>query len=171
MDKFLCLLVDMQSGEVDLKHPTEIYATDKNQARTFLLENVPEQYIHSIFTVAQFNKKFNTNIQEPAKKENVQISSYTLNNEITTTEFSDTNKQNTIVTQNKQVASPVTTTFFNDDGIQFKLENNILYKKTWETIVFDNVQYRCINSKTKKQLKLPEKYQIQRFCWKQIKNS
>lgn len=177
MPNYFCFLVDMETGQIDINHPTEIYAKDKAEARSFLLENVPQEYIHSILSVSEFNAKFNTNIKEQPEQ-SIQMQEQKINdiNSQTYTDkssncFAQVNNvlQQTTFAETSNAKTESLPSYFEDDGIQFKLENGILYKKTWETIILNTDEYRCINKNTKKEVQLPEKYQIQHFCWKSIK--
>lgn len=176
MPKYFCFLVDMETGQIDINHPTEINAKDKAEANSFLLENVPQEYIHSILSVSEFNAKFNTNIKEQSEQ-SMQMQEQIVNNvnsQIYTDKASNCSAQVNNVLQ-QTIFTDTTTkteslpTYFEDDGIQFKLENGVLYKKTWETITLNTDEYRCVNKNTKKEVQLPDKYQIQHFCWKSIK--
>jgi hypothetical protein len=69
--------------------------------------------------------------------------------------------------------------FFMDNGIQFKLENNKLYKKIWQTVPITEYmndagekcfpEFRIINKETEKIIK-NEKYAIQQLVWSPIEN-
>ena len=173
MPKYFCFLVDMETGQIDINHPTEINAKDKAEANSFLLENVPQEYIHSILSVSEFNAKFNTNIKEQPVQMQEQVNN-NLNSQVYTDKVPNYNTQvNNILQQTTFTEITTKTeslpTYFEDDGIQFKLENGVLYKKTWETITLNTDEYRCVNKNTKKEVQLPDKYQIQHFCWKSIK--
>ena len=173
MPKYFCFLVDMETGQIDINHPTEINAKDKAEANSFLLENVPQEYIHSILSVSEFNAKFNTNIKEQSAQIQEQMNN-NLNSQVYTDKVPNYNTQvNNILQQTTFTETTTKTeslpTYFEDDGIQFKLENGVLYKKTWETITLNTDEYRCVNKNTKKEVQLPDKYQIQHFCWKSIK--
>ena len=173
MPKYFCFLVDMETGQIDINHPTEINAKDKAEANSFLLENVPQEYIHSILSVSEFNAKFNTNIKEQPAQIQEQMNN-NLNSQVYTDKVPNYNTQvNNILQQTTFTETTTKTeslpTYFEDDGIQFKLENGVLYKKTWETITLNTDEYRCVNKNTKKEVQLPDKYQIQHFCWKSIK--
>jgi hypothetical protein len=60
------------------------------------------------------------------------------------------------------------TAYFTDNGIEFKIENNILYKKIWQTIPDEELnQFRIVTKETEKVFK-SEKYTIQRLDWSPV---
>ena len=133
MPNYFCFLVDMETGQIDVNHPTEIYAKDKAEARSFLLENVPQEYIHSILSVSEFNAKFNTNIKEQPEQ-SIQMQDQIINDvnsQIYTEKASDCSVQvnnvlqQTTFAETGNIKTESSSTYFEDDGIQFKLENGI----------------------------------------------
>ncbi|MBO5142770.1 MAG: hypothetical protein J6J11_09150 [Treponema sp.] len=68
--------------------------------------------------------------------------------------------------------------YFMDDGIQFKIDNGILYKKVWETVQIEEYQnnegqmvkpeFQIIIKETGKKLN-SSKYAVQQLVWKPIK--
>lgn len=67
--------------------------------------------------------------------------------------------------------------YFMDDGIQFKIDNNILYKKVWETVPTEEYQndmgqvvkpeFQIINKETGKKIN-SSKYAVQQLIWKSV---
>ena len=67
--------------------------------------------------------------------------------------------------------------YFMDDGIQFKIDNGILYKKVWETVQIEEYQnnegqmvkpeFQIINKETGKKIN-SSKYVVQQLIWKSV---
>jgi hypothetical protein len=58
--------------------------------------------------------------------------------------------------------------YFEDSGIQFKLEKGILYKKVWAEISSDDINdFRIINVKTNKNVDRA-KFKLEKLIWKKI---
>ncbi len=67
--------------------------------------------------------------------------------------------------------------YFMDDGIQFKIDNNVLYKKVWETVPTEEYQndigqvvkpeFQIINKETGKKIN-SSKYAVQQLIWKSV---
>lgn len=67
--------------------------------------------------------------------------------------------------------------YFMDDGIQFKIDNNILYKKVWKTVPTEEYQndmgqvvkpeFQIINKETGKKIN-SSKYAVQQLIWKSV---
>lgn len=188
MATYLVILTDDQGNE-NWHYPTEIEATDKNDAFNAICENVSKDTISAILTPSEYKtmlsqKNSRYKMQANNLNENYESStdffknifdeamhiSETPNNIQNTTQI---NIENTAHINNQNnISIPVK--FFEDNGIFFKLENNILYKKCWETILPENnedksEQYRIINIDTNKIINNP-KYAIQKLNWKEIKN-
>lgn len=71
--------------------------------------------------------------------------------------------------QPQQVPAPVN--YFTDNGIEYKIENNILYKKDWQNVNSEkHINFRIINGETGKQIK-NEKYIIQELVWTLVKQN
>ena len=71
--------------------------------------------------------------------------------------------------QSQQV--PATVNYFTDNGIEYKIENNILYKKDWQNVNSEkHINFRIINGETGKQIK-NEKYIIQELVWTPVKQN
>lgn len=72
-------------------------------------------------------------------------------------------------TQSQQI--PATVNYFTDNGIEYKIENNILYKKDWQNVNSEkHINFRIINGETGKQIK-NEKYVIQELVWTPVKQN
>lgn len=193
MATYLVILEDAE-GNVNWHYPTEIEATDKNDAFKAIAENVPADTIKQVLTVNEYNAllhksgfKKTMKIQERANigAENFQSSADFFNNvmaaatemaEESTSQTEEFPPQQSIKGQvnstPQNVQQPSSVKYFEDNGAFYKLENNILYKKCWETI--DNStqedksdQYRIINTETNKIIN-NSKYAIQRLIWKKL---
>jgi hypothetical protein len=53
MKKFLTILTN-EVGEADYLHPSELYGTSKQDVRSCLAENVPQESIIGIYTVNEY---------------------------------------------------------------------------------------------------------------------
>lgn len=66
---------------------------------------------------------------------------------------------------------PAAVNYFTDNGIEYKIENNILYKKDWQNVNSEkHINFRIINGETGKQIK-NEKYVIQELVWTPVKQN
>lgn len=193
MATYLVILEDAE-GNVNWHYPTEIEATDKNDAFKAIAENVPADTIKQVLTVNEYNTllhksgfKKTMQIQERANigAENFQSSADFFNNvmaaatemaEESTNQNEELQPQQQIKrqvnTQTQNIQQPSSVKYFEDNGAFYKLENNILYKKCWETIdpstqEDKSDQYRIINTETNKIIN-NSKYAIQRLMWKKL---
>lgn len=198
MATYMVILVD-DDGNENWSYPTEIEASDKQDALNAICENVPRDTVKTVLTVQEYkniiNKKgfgrqqmlqrqanmqsdqfqnsndFFNNITNAA----MQMAEQNENSEIVDNKIIPQNNENYQQNNDKYFHNNQTTKYFEDNGIFFKLENNILYKKCWETIDYENQedkseQYRIINTETNKIVNNP-KYAIQKLTWKQLTNS
>jgi hypothetical protein len=193
MATFYVMLSDLE-GNTNWRYPTEIEATDKNDAFKAIAENVPADTIKQVLTVNEYNAllhksgfKKTMQIQERANvgAENFQSSADFFNNVMTAaTEMAEESANQIkelppqqpisrqVNTQPQNIQQPLSVKYFEDNGAFYKLENNILYKKCWETIdpstqEDKSDQYRIINTETNKIIN-NSKYAIQRLTWKKL---
>lgn len=70
--------------------------------------------------------------------------------------------------QNIQTTDTESPKYFEDSGIQFKLEKGILYKKVWAEISSDDINnFRIINAKTNKNVDRA-KFKLEKLIWQKI---
>ena len=84
-------------------------------------------------------------------------------------------KEQSVIPKQEQIKSQAK--YFMDDGIQFKIENGILFKKVWETVHTEEYQnddgqvvkpeFQIIIKETGKKLN-SSKYAVQQLKWKQV---
>lgn len=186
MATYMVILED-DEGNQNWTYPTEIEATDKNDALKAIAENVPVETIKHVLTKQEYtnlikNKNFikNQQLQNRAKLNATNFSNSTdFFNNITNTAMAMAEEQEktsenmidqNIVSQKETIntQSQTEVKYFEDNGSFFKLENNILYKKCWETISGDDLKnYRIINNESNKIINKPN-YSIQVLTWKQL---
>lgn len=199
MATYMVILVDAEGNE-NWTYPTEIEASDKQDALNAICENVPRDTIKTVLTVQEYKNIINTKgfgrQQMLQRQANMQANQFQNSKDffdnITNAamqmaeqnENSENSENNQIISQNnensqqkndKYFCNKQSIKYFEDNGIFFKLENNILYKKCWETVDCENQedkseQYRIINTETNKIVNNP-KYAIQKLTWKQLTNS
>jgi hypothetical protein len=207
MIKFLTIVSDM-NGSANYYNPSELYARDKNEVYKLLLENVPSDNIVGIYTVDEYQKLISSpnfkNIQAANFDDSDLDGNQFFNKMISlASSVASQNTQsesidNQPVVKNEPIIQPVKEEqptqmptkkdnvlqslppkFFMDNGIQFKLENNKLYKKIWQTVPITEYmndagekcfpEFRIINKETEKIIK-NEKYAIQQLVWSPIEN-
>ena len=195
MATYMVILVDDEGNE-NWTYPTEIEASDKQDALNAICENVPRDTVKTVLTVQEYKniinrKGFGRQQMFQRQADQFQNSKEFFNN-ITNAamqmaeqnENSENSENNQIISQNnensqqkndKYFCNKQSIKYFEDNGIFFKLENNILYKKCWETVDWENQedkseQYRIINTETNKIVN-NSKYAIQKLTWKQLTNS
>jgi hypothetical protein len=207
MIKFLTIVSDM-NGSANYYNPSELYAHDKNEVYKLLLENVPSDNIVGIYTVDEYQKLISSpnfkNIQAANFDDSDLDGNQFFNKMISlASSVASQNTQsesidNQPVVKNEPIIQPVKEEqptqmptkkdnvlqslppkFFMDNGIQFKLENNKLYKKIWQTVPITEYmndvgekcfpEFRIINKETEKIIK-NEKYAIQQLVWSPIEN-
>lgn len=198
MATYMVILVDDEGNE-NWSYPTEIEASDKQDALNAICENVPRDTVKTVLTVQEYkniiNRKGFGRQQMLQRQANMQSDQFQNSNDffnnITNAamqmaeqnENSESSGNNQIIPQNNEISkqndkyccNKQSTKYFEDNGIFFKLENNILYKKCWETVDCENQedkseQYRIINTETNKIVN-NSKYAIQKLTWKQLTNS
>ena len=203
---YLVILSDSDDN-IDWRHPMEVEATSKIDAKNAIAESCPPENIKKVLTVDEY-KAFMSNKGNIARmkvdaKASVSSDNFNSGKEFfasmlkaaeeqnETPEYSDTDtntvaeKQTTVETSKTITAIPrpniaeaVTPKYFTDNGIMFKLENGVLYKKCWETVSLvettdeatGNVvlpEYRIINAETGKVFK-SDKYTVQHLVWKEL---
>lgn len=181
MKKFIYFLQDSP------KTPNEIHASSKVEVKSLLLESLPdESHILAIYTQEEFNLKFygKSNISlddDDDYNEKYQDSNDFFNsvisqvgneeiNEVEKNSISsihiETQSQN--VTQNisnptQQISEP---TYFEDDGISFKLENGKLYRKRWQKIdeCSNKMEYRILRKRTGRECS-KEDFEVEILDW------
>lgn len=207
MIKFLTIVSDM-NGSANFYNPSELYARDKNEVYKLLLENVPSDNIVGIYTVDEYQKLISSpnfkNIQAANSDDSDLDGTQFFNkmvsiaNSVASQNTQSESIDNQTVVKNEPILQPVKkeqptqiptkkdnvsqslpTKFFMDNGIQFKLENNKLYKKIWKTVPITEYmndagekcfpEFRIINKETEKIIK-NEKYAIQQLVWAPIEN-
>ncbi len=108
--------------------------------------------------------------EESSKEQHNVVSNTNQNNSQISNQPNQLNQENQIISQ-KNIK------YFMDDGNQFKIEDNILYKKIWETVNLEESQnedgqlvlpeFRIVNKDTLKSIKT-SKYAVQQLIWKQM---
>lgn len=201
MNTYFVILSD-QEGNIDWFHPTEIRATDKNDAKNAIMESTPAEYIQRVFT----EKEYAAFMSNRGNKSQLQLEQYnnskteTTGKEFFANMLSLANDQ--AEAKNKPQPPPIEeedpeklqkpidisaekpkkqeTKYFTDNGIMFKVENGILYKKCWETVALTETvdeatgntilpEYRIINTDSQKPIK-SDKYSVQHLVWKELNN-
>jgi hypothetical protein len=206
MATFLVMLADME-GNVNWRYPTEIEARDKQDAYQAICESCPPESIKAILTPAEYKAKMsNKNVQTQMRMDamnnadmsgndfmnqmiNMAMAAGEENNEQTANQSQPQNypsEQNaqkpanqepinqTPIKQNTNASEPK---YFTDNGIMFKIENGILYKKCWESVNLSEYtdddgktilpEYRIINLDSGKPFK-SDKYGVQQLIWKPL---
>lgn len=193
MPKYFCILAN-EMMEPDWKHPTQLFARNKAEAKSFLLENVSAETISTILTEQEYAQKMGYNIpnavtEVSANINNVDNENLTGNeafNNIFQEAMSMGEEQNNVpivqqVVQHTQVDLPVNKQtnvsateikkeepkYFSDGINEFKVEDGKLFKKDWND-ESENKNFRLINKKTGKQIELADKYIIQQLTWKEL---
>lgn len=175
---FLVILIDLQ-GDIDFQHPTEIVAESKEQVMQLITSNVPKEYIYGIFTVDEFNKKFNTRYipeivpENFGKPENIANNTQAINTEVISTDINKSTEFNNPIKE--QTTNSIK--YFIDNGIQYKLDNGMMFKKVWQTVPIEEhmneqgekvfPEFRIVNKETGKQLK-SNKYAVEQLIWKKL---
>jgi hypothetical protein len=197
MATFLVMLADME-GNVNWRYPTEIEARDKQDAYQAICESCPPESIKAILTPAEYKAKMsNKNVQAQMRMDamnntdmsgndfmnqmiNMAMAAGEENNEQAANQSQPQNTvyqepiQNPQIKQNTNTSEPK---YFTDNGIMFKIENGILYKKCWESINLSEYtdddgktilpEYRIINLDSGKPFK-SDKYGVQQLIWKPL---
>lgn len=169
MRKFIYFLQDSP------KRPFEINAVSKAEVKALITESVPdESHILAIYTEDEFNRKYNivgnsnktTNVinEEDDSEYNERFSNSQdfFNSMLNSVEQNSVEQkcEETKVSQNVVAEQKNTiqynkkeVTYFEDDGISFKLENGKLYRKRWRNIKDspDKIEYRILRAKTGKE--------------------
>ena len=197
MATFLVMLTDLE-GNVNWRYPTEIEARNKQDAYQAICESCPPESIKAILTPAEYKAKMSCkNVQAQMRMDamnnsdmsgndfmnqmiNMAMEAGEENNEQIANQSQPQNDiyqepiQNPQIKQNTCNSEPK---YFTDNGIMFKIENGILYKKCWETINLSEYtnedgktilpEYRIINLDTGKPFK-SDKYGVQQLIWKPL---
>lgn len=197
MATFLVMLTDLE-GNVNWRYPTEIEARDKQDAYQAICESCPPESIKAILTPAEYKAKMsNKNVQAQMRMDamnnsdmsgndfmnqmiNMAMAAGEENNEQAANQSQPQNTvyqepiQNPQIKQNTNTSEPK---YFTDNGIMFKIENGILYKKCWESINLSEYtdddgktilpEYRIINLDSGKPFK-SDKYGVQQLIWKPL---
>jgi len=197
MATFLVMLADME-GNVNWRYPTEIEARDKQDAYQAICESCPPESIKAILTPAEYKAKMsNKNVQAQMRMDamnNTDMSGNDFMNQMINMAMAageenneqaanQSQPQNTVYqepTQNPQIKQNTSNSepkYFTDNGIMFKIENGILYKKCWESINLSEYtdddgktilpEYRIINLDSGKPFK-SDKYGVQQLIWKPL---
>lgn len=202
MATYYVILSDMEGNE-DWRYPTEIEATDKKDAYKAIAESCPPENIRAVLTADEYRAKTSNKNFQRQQRINGLIKAD--NSEMSGKDFMDTMLQAAMasgeleeetevsnqlisqeITQPAVIEKPIpvqtqTTSevkYFTDNGVMFKVENNIIYKKCWETVDISEStdpetgntilpEFRIINIETGKPFK-SEKYAIQRLIWKPL---
>jgi hypothetical protein len=201
MATFLVLLADME-GNINWHYPTEIEAINKQDAYQAIAKSCPPESIKAILTSQEYKKTLaNNNVKHQMQfnsMNNSDMSGNDFMNQMLNVamESAETNDLNNNSIQNHQqpindtditpyqnqnttsIEIPQSTAkYFTDNGIMFKIENGILYKKCWESINLSEYtdddgktilpEYRIINLDSGKPFK-SDKYGVQQLIWKPL---
>lgn len=202
MATYYVILSDMEGNE-DWRYPTEIEATDKKDAYKAIAESCPPENIRAVLTADEYRAKTSNKNFQRQQRINGLIKAD--NSEMSGKDFMDTMLQAAMasgeleeetevsnqpisqeITQPAVIEKPIPVQtqatseikYFTDNGVMFKVENNIIYKKCWETVDISestdpetgntiSPEFRIINIETGKPFK-SEKYAIQRLIWKPL---
>jgi hypothetical protein len=176
MRKFIYFLQDSP------KRPNEINAISKAEVRSLLMENISdESQILAIYTEAEFNEKFLGKKHVDAENDDEYNEKYSNSNDFfdkmmqAANNLSNQQAQSDIQQPIQQVVQEMPAqitkvpndiikdssndeltnkvTYFEDDGISFKLENGKLYRKRWRNINDspEKYEYRILRAKTGKE--------------------
>ena len=193
MATYYVILSDLD-GNLNWNYPSEIEASDKNDAYKAIAESCPPDSIKAILTAAEYQAKMSNKLfQKQIKADAIEDGNAFMNNMINiATESAEENNSEQIIEstpiseqqqtlskpKNKQIqlSKPK---YFTDNGIMFKIENNVLYKKCWEDVDLNDqtdengntipANFRIINAETGKLFK-SDKYKIQQLVWKSLNN-
>lgn len=197
---YLVILAD-PDGNVDWRHPMEVEATDKADARNAIAESCPAENIRKVLTEQEYkailsNKnnraRMNVNMDIDDDKYSSGKDFYASMLKAATEQGSGESQENLvstnteIVTESQPVAKKISIPieppkYFTDNGVMFKIENGILYKKCWESVSLTETtdektgniilpEYRIINTETGKEYKT-NKYTVQHLVWKELNNA
>lgn len=178
-------------GNINWNYPSEIEAIDKNDAYKAIAESCPPDSIKAIFTAAEYQAKMSNKLfQKQVRADSLEDGNAFMNNMINiATESAEENnssqpilpvqeEQSYIQPKHKQTPKSEPK-YFTDNGIMFKIENNVLYKKCWEDVELNDTtdengnvipaNFRIINAETGKLFK-SDKYKIQQLVWKSLNN-
>lgn len=204
----LFIVILNTEGVPDYSNPMEINAKSKNEAYNLVAQDVPPETIAGTFTVPEYQqllmrmrgKSGNNQNQIPAQPsvpqendENISGKDFLQNSikeaiktakgnietpqsfESFPQQISQNQKQ--IIQQQNIVQNKVQ--YFMDDGIQFKIDNGVLYKKVWETVPSEEYinsdgqvvkpEFQIIVKETGKKFN-STKYAIQQLIWKPVQS-
>lgn len=195
METFYIFLVDMD-GNVNWSHPQELNGKSKDEIKKLLLEDIPPESIHCILTKEEFMAMRSGKGKTAAEAKVDMSTNIDIDNCKDTNDFfqkmiqagntvgsmnaaNENNKysnnmvpvktENIVVGNTTQNINHLNTPpiYFTEGNIKFKLENNILYKQDWQSILDDSEskdQFRIINADSGKLIN-NEKYIIQKLEW------
>lgn len=173
---YFAVLIDSETGEPDLYHPSEIYGSSKQEVFNILSADVPKEFIAGVYTKAEFNALIGNNtVQEQDgnafMNQMIQTASeYAANTNIQNNHtMTLTDLQVEPINHDQRVSDEIK--YFEDNGIKYKFSNGNLYKKVWIDLTVDDeslAEYRIVNANTKKPINNP-KYRIEHLDWQLIK--
>lgn len=188
----MCIL-NNSDGTPDYRYPSELCGTSKSEIYNLLLENTPAENIAVIYTEEEYYNFMNSSkgkVMTSAFSDNSEDDGNTFFNKMLSAASAvaannvvqpDDITQVSPVLSTEEVPPPVTqlsstnstsVKYFTDNGIQFKLENNQLFKKVWKRVLTEPTgdaipEFRIINSLTGKPVN-NSKYAIEQLQWEAI---
>jgi hypothetical protein len=197
MQKFMCIL-NNSDGMPDYRYPSELCGTSKSEIYNLLLENTPEENIAAIYTEEEYYNFMNSSkgkVMTAAFSDNSEEDGNTFFNKMLDAAKTVASSNNNLIEETPletlarvspvvpitEMPQPVTQVaytnstpvkYFTDNGIQFKLENNQLFKKVWKRVLTESTEdvapeFRIVNSLTGK-LVNNSKYAIEQLQWEAI---
>lgn len=174
MKKFYYFLQDQP------QYANKILANSKNEVKSLLMENLSdESSILKILSEEEMVAKSNPNNNAIyAEAEDYKSGNDFMNDMIkSATKVATTKSNNTSVIkpeqevvnqpQNNIVNKQSQPKYFEEAGIQFKLENGKLYKKIWKDANDNEINFRIINLKTNKEVD-KSKFKLEKLDWVEI---
>lgn len=194
MATYYVMLSDLE-GNINWRYPTEIEAVNKQDAYRAIAESCPPESIKAILTLEEYKSKMSSkNVQQQMqfdRMNNTDMSgndflNQMLNAAMESAEDNSSNSSSQSDIQQQQTQQPIkqiqqTTEnkpkYFTDNGIMFKIENGILYKKCWENVNLTEYtdedgktilpEFRIVNIESGKPFK-SDKYAVQQLIWKPL---
>lgn len=165
-------------------YPQMIYAKSKNDVVSILINDMGEMGRESIIKILSeeeyLGKSNNTNQRQNSEQsvdestnESGDFVTNALNNLTAMNEdvvIDENVPQNVDMNNNNNIVknTNLCPKYFSAGGDEFKLENDILYKKVWATVK-NSDEFRIVKSDTGKPIK-SDKYLIETLVWKEVEN-
>jgi len=161
MKKYIYYLQDSPN------YPNTIMANSKDEVKKLILENVPDE--SQILKIIEASDSSNNEPKAVYAEPDDYANSQDFFNDVIKAggKVGEKIAQTPVGSSSAVSAQPAPVKYFEEGGVQFKLENNKVFKRSWVEANGDDSEFRIISAKTGKVIG-NDKFKLERLVWVEI---